>query len=91
MPKKNDAGDEFACIIILVLFSVIEFQSQLYVPWGLGAFDLSHAGTDAHIRCVELDVVEHVDEVGSELQAEPLRKLEVLVQAQVYVCVMRRA
>ncbi len=43
-----------------------------------------------HIGCVVLDVVEGVDEVGSELQPESLADREVLVQAEVNVAVMRR-
>src|SRR4029077_786577 len=87
--KENDAGEVRACIIIRVLFSIIEFQSQLYVSWGLGACNLPHRGSQTHIRCVELDVVEGIDEVGSELQFEPLRNHEILMQAQIDVGVMR--
>ena len=36
-------------------------------------------------------MVERIDEVGPELQHKPLRNLEVLMQTQVYVGVMRRA
>ncbi len=43
-----------------------------------------------HIRCVELDVVESIDEVGSELHPESLRYREVLMQTEVDVAVMRR-
>ena len=78
-----------ACIIIRVLFSVVELQSQLYVPRGLGACDLSHLGSQGRVGCVELGVVKGVDEVGSELQSESLRNGEVLVQTQVDVAVMR--
>ncbi len=39
----------------------------------------------AHVRCVELHVVESVDEVGPELQLEPFGKLEVLMQTEVDV------
>src|SRR6266849_2006272 len=80
--------------IIRVLFSVVELQRQLYVPRGLGTCNLSHRGcgaSEAHVRCIELDVVESVDEVASELQTKPLAELEVLMQTQVHVGVMRRA
>ena len=43
-----------------------------------------------HIRCIELNVVESVDEVGPELQAEPLSELKILMQTHVYVGEMRR-
>ena len=72
-PKKKEAGEVFACLIIRALFSVVELQRQLDVPWGLGTCNLSHRGSQAHVWCVELDVVESIDEVGSELQTEPLR------------------
>ena len=50
---------------------------------GAGACNLPHRRSQTHIRCVELDVVESVDEVGAELQAEPLRNQEVLMQAEI--------
>ncbi len=88
-----------ACIIIRALFSVVEFQRQLYVPWGLGAGNLSHRGWrlaglnrcgQTHVRCVELDMVESVDEVGSELQPESLSDWEILMQTHVDVGVVGR-
>src|SRR6185437_8935499 len=79
-----------ASSIIRAKLSVVEFQRQLYVSWGLGACDLSHRGSQAHIWCIELDVVESVDEVGPELQTEPLIKLKILVQTHIHVCEMRR-
>src|SRR3954463_13515789 len=72
-------------------FSVIKFQRQLYVPRRRGASDLSHRRAETHIWCVELNVVEGVDKVASELQPEPLCKLEVLVQTQINVRVVGRA
>src|SRR6266852_3150693 len=77
--------------IIRVLFSVVELQGQLYIPRGLGTCNLSHRGSEAHVWCIELDVVESVDEVASKLQTKPLAELEVLMQTQVHVGVMRRA
>src|ERR1035437_3751744 len=93
--KKNYAGVINACIIIIWLpnmgsTSIIELQRQLYVPGRLGAGNLSHRGSQTHIRCVELDMVESIDEVGSELQPESLRYREVLMQTEVDVAVMRR-
>ena len=81
----------FACLIIRALCSEVELQRQLYVPWGLGSCNLPHRGSQGHVWGVELDVVESIDEVGSELQTKPLRYLKVLMQTQVYVGVMRRA
>ena len=43
-----------------------------------------------HIGCVVLDMVESIDEVGSELQPESLGNREVLMQTEVNVAVMRR-
>ena len=63
----------FACLIIRALCLEVELQRQLDVPWGLSARNLSHRGSQAHVWCVELDVVESIDEVGSELQTKPLR------------------
>ena len=70
----------FACLIIRALCSVVELQRKLDVPWGLSTRNLSHLGSQAHVGCVELDVVESIDEVGSELQTKPLRYLKVLMQ-----------
>ena len=36
-------------------------------------------------------MVKGIDEIGPELQPEPLRHLEVLLDAQVYVGEMRRS
>lgn len=81
---------KLACIIIRVRFSVVEFHRQLYVSWGLGTGNLPHRGSQAHVGCVELDVIESVDEIGSELQPEPLSDWEVFVQTHVDVGVVRR-
>ena len=78
-----------ACLIIRGLCLVVELQCQLDIPWRLGAANLSHRGTKAHVWCVELHVVKRIDEVTPELQPEPLRELEVLMQTQVYVGVTR--
>ena len=88
--NDNEAGELLACLIIRALFSVIEFQSQLYVPRWLGACNLPHRRSQTHVGCVQLDVVESIDEVGSELQPDPLRKGEILVQTHVNIGVVRR-
>jgi len=88
--NANDAGEVLACIIIRSSFSVVEFQRQLYVPWGLGTGNLSHRGSQTHVGRVELDMVESVDEVGSELQPESLADWEVLMHTHVDVGVMGR-
>jgi len=72
------------------MFSVVEFQRQLYVPWGLGTGNLSHRGSQTHVWCVVLDMVESVDEVGSELQPELLPDRKVFMHTQVDVGVMGR-
>ena len=79
-----------ACIIIRALFSVVEFQCQLDVSWGLGTCNLSHRGSQTHVGCVVLGMVESVDEVGSELQPETLCDWEVLMHTHVDVCVTGR-
>ena len=92
--EKNDAGVIHTCIIIwlpnISSSSIIELQSQLYVSWRLGAGDLAHCRSQGHVRCVVLDMVEGVDEVGSELQPESLGNREVLMQAEVNIVVVRR-
>src|ERR1700738_1492081 len=68
---------------------VVELQRELDIPWRLGTVNLPHRRSKTHIRRVELNVVKRIDEVSSELQPEPLSELEVLMQTQVYVGVMR--
>lgn len=58
----------FACLIVRCLRLVVELQGKLNVPWGLGARNLSHRSSKAHVWCVELHVVERIDEVGPKLQ-----------------------
>ena len=93
-PRKNDAGVIHTCIIIWLpnigSSSIIELQSQLYVPWRLGAGNLPHRRSQGHVGCVVLDMVEGVNEVGSELQPESLGNREVLMQAEVNIAVVRR-
>ena len=80
-----------ACIIIIRFpSSVVELQSQLDVSWRLSARNLSHTGTNAHARCVVLNMVEGVDEVRPELQPESFRNRKVLMQTEIDVTVMRR-
>ena len=91
MPKENDAGGLSACItIIRAWLSVVELQRQLYVPRWLSACDLPHRGSETHVRCIELDVVECIDKVGPELQSESLSELKVLMQTHVHVGEVRR-
>src|SRR3954453_21336638 len=85
--NANDAGEVRACIIIRS-FLIVEFQRQLDISWRLRTCNLSHRGSQPHIGCVELDMVECVDEVGSELQSEPLREREVFMHTHVDVSVM---
>lgn len=80
-----------ACLIIRVLFSVVELQRQLDIPWRLGTGNLSHVSANTRAGHVQLYVVKRIDEVRSELQPEPLCHLEVLLQTQVNVGVMRRS
>jgi hypothetical protein len=63
-----------ACLIIRGLCLVVELQRKLDIPWRLGAGNLPHRGSKAHAWRVELYVVKRIDEVGSELQLEPLRE-----------------
>lgn len=81
----------FACLIIRALGLVIELQRKLDIPWRLGSRNLPHRSSKTHVWCVELHMVKGIDEVGPELKSEPLREQEVLVQAHVYVGVMRSA
>lgn len=90
MMQAHEMPASLYVILIRDPVSVIEFQSQLYISWRLGTGDLSHRGSQTHVRCVELHVVERVDEVASELQAESLSNREVLMQTEVDVAVMRR-
>jgi hypothetical protein len=64
---------------------VVQLQGKLDIPWVLRAGDLTHGRSKVHVWSVQVDVVEGIDEVGSELQSEPLCELEVLLQAQVEV------
>jgi hypothetical protein len=80
-----------ACIIIRGLTSIIEFQRQLYVPWGLSACDLSDRRPQTGVGRVVLDMVKGVDEVATKLQTDAFRQLEVFVQARVDIEVARRA
>jgi hypothetical protein len=73
----------FACLIIRCLFLVVELQRQLDVPWGLSIGNLPHASANTRGGRVQLYVVKRIDEVGPELQPEPLCQQEVLLQTQV--------
>ena len=84
--EKNDAGVVDACIIIIGLSgpaSVIELQGQLNVPGRLRAGDLPKAASQGRAWRIVLDMVERVDEVGTELQPEPLRDGEVFMQTHI--------
>src|ERR1700730_4093103 len=78
-----------ACLIIRGLCLVVELQRQLDISLRLGAGNLPHILSKAHVWCIELDVVKRIHEVSSELQLKPFGKREVLMQTQVYVCVTR--
>ena len=71
----------FACPIIRGLGLVVELQRKLYVPRVLRARNLPHCASKIHIRCVEVDVIEGVHEIATELKLVPFRKLKVLLQA----------
>jgi hypothetical protein len=88
--KMRQAG-VCAYLIVRVLCLVVELQRQLNVSWRLSARNLSHGASQAHVWSVELRMVKGVDEVGSELQPNPLGNQEVFVQTQVHVGVMRSA
>src|SRR5271170_7231141 len=78
----------FACLIIRGLCLVVELQRKLDVPRRLGTINLSYVGAKAHIGRVKLYVVKRVDKLGSELQFEPFRELEVLMQTHVHIGVV---
>src|SRR5271169_6894310 len=80
-----------ACLIIRGLCLVVELQRKLDVPRRLGAGNLSHCRSEAHVWSVGLYMVERVQEVGSELQLEPFRHLEVFMETQIHIRVMRSA
>src|SRR5260370_19097119 len=67
--------------------SVIEFQSELDVTWGLGAGEDSHPRT--YSRCatirIQIHTIESIQEVGAELQLHSLTEVKVLLQAQVNI------
>ena len=88
---KNEAGGGVRLPHFCGLQLVVEFESELNVPWRLGAGNLTHGGAKAHVGRVVLYMVKGVDEVSSELQFEPLCNLEVLGQTDVYVGVVRTA
>ena len=88
---KNEAGGGVRLPHFCGLQLVVEFESELNVPWRLGAGNLTHGGAKAHVGRVVLYVVKGVDEVSSELQVEPLCNVEVLGQTEVYVGVVRTA
>src|SRR6267143_2675258 len=71
--------------------SVVEFQSELDVAWGLRTGEEPHPRTHsgrATIR-VQIHPIESIKEVGAELQPHSLTEGEVLLQAQVHVRVSR--
>lgn len=81
----------FACLIIRRLQLIVELKSELDVSWRLCTGDLPQRWTQVpRIRRVGLHMVESIDEVRAELQSEPLRHLEVLMKAEVYVRVVCR-
>ena len=71
--------------------SIVDLQGHLNVPWRLRAGNLPHRRSQTHVRSIVLNVVGTVDEVGAELQFEPLCDLEVFMQAEIQIEVARRA
>ena len=66
--------------------SEIELQSQLNIPWILRRVDQTHAGTQGRTRrSVQVDVIECVDEVCSELEPHRFCDVEILLQAEVQI------
>ena len=88
--KMRQAG-VCACLIVRCLCLVVELQRQLNASWWLGARNLSHGSSQAHVWSVELRMVKGVDKVGPELQPNPLGNQEVFVQTQVHIGVVRSA
>src|SRR5579863_7508209 len=78
----------YACLIIRGLCLVVELQRKLNIPRTLGTGNLPHCRSKAHVRSVGLHVVERVQEVGSKLQPEAFRHLEVFMETQIHVSVM---
>src|SRR6266849_6144295 len=71
--------------------SVIEFQSELDIARRLGTGEDAHPRTHsrrATIR-IQIDAIEGIKEVRTELQLHSLSDGEVLLQAQVDICVSR--
>ena len=68
-----------ACPIIRFSWLVVELQRKLNVPRRLGAGNLPHCSSQAHVRSIKVHVVEGVDEIAAELQLIPFRKLKVLL------------
>src|SRR2546430_6001938 len=71
--------------------SVIEFQSELDIARRLGTGEDAHPRTHsrrATIR-IQIDAIEGIKEVRTELQLHSLSDGEILLQAQVHICVSR--
>src|SRR5262245_18903518 len=79
----------YACPIVLHLGLVVKLQRKLNVSRILRTGDLSHRASKAHIRSIEVHMVERVYEIGAELHFEAFIDLEVLLQADVPVVVPR--
>ena len=63
-------------------------EPQLDLPWSLGIAGLSHCGScvpEVDIGRVEVGVVERVEQLCGELQAELLRDVEPLLNPQIFV------
>src|SRR5216683_575047 len=71
--------------------SVIEFQSELDVAWGLRTGEDSHPRTHSRRATIRIQIhpIESIKEVGAELQPHSLTEGEVLLQAQVHIRVSR--
>src|SRR5712671_669791 len=76
---------------LIIHRSVIEFQSELDVPWRLRTGKDSHPRT--HSRCatirIQIHAIESIEEVGAELHLHSLTEGKVLLQAQVHIRVSR--
>ena len=65
-----------------------ELQRQLDLPWPLSIVGLSHRGQcipEVSVGRVEVGVVERVEHLSRELQAELLRDIEPLLYSEVLV------
>src|SRR2546421_4756182 len=67
------------------IVSEVELQGELYLSGILRSCD----ETVPSVRFCKVRVVEQIEEIGTELNPLRLSKKEVLLQAQIHVCVPR--